>query len=124
MPLYVMALEQLWGINVEAACYDSPRESGRRRFFRTEQGAVKRFRPIDGVDLGKDVVKPVSANEHEDTLHAARQAVIRAAEGIAAGRILPKPGNYCKWCDYGDCCRTGLDNVHDGEAFDLATEDE
>src|SRR5207249_882372 len=36
LPVYMMALEKVWGLNPIGACFDSARESYRRRFFRSE----------------------------------------------------------------------------------------
>jgi len=93
MPIYLMALEQLWSKAAGVACYDSPRDKGRRRFFRTDLADMKRFGLIQGVDSGREV-KPVSQTEHDETMVAAREAVFRAAAGIASADILPRPGAH------------------------------
>lgn len=37
-------------------------------------------------------------------LDAARQKIQEAAEGIAAGKFGPEPGQHCRWCDYRRLC--------------------
>jgi DNA helicase II / ATP-dependent DNA helicase PcrA len=37
-------------------------------------------------------------------LEGAREEIEEAAEGIAAGRFGPKPGQHCRWCDYRRLC--------------------
>jgi DNA helicase-2/ATP-dependent DNA helicase PcrA len=37
-------------------------------------------------------------------LESAREEIEEAAEGIAAGRFDPKPGQHCRWCDYRRLC--------------------
>jgi ATP-dependent helicase/nuclease subunit B len=114
MPLYMLALEQLWGKAAVAGCYDSPRDDGRRRFIRRDQVDARRFQPIAGAEDGR-LVKPVGPDEFSEALHNAQEAVRRAVEGIEAGEVLPTPGEHCRWCDYSDICRTGRDRSHDGE---------
>jgi ATP-dependent helicase/nuclease subunit B len=116
LPLYMLALEQLWGRIGAVGCYDSPNDRGRRRFFRTEHADIKQFGLIAGVETGGEV-KPVSRDEFDETMEAAQQAVRRAAAGIAAGEVVPTPGDHCRFCDYGDVCRTLPGNVHDGEPY-------
>jgi ATP-dependent helicase/DNAse subunit B len=116
MPLYLMAIEQLWDKTGAVACYDSPRDAGRRRFVRTEHAEMKTFRPVAGVESGS-VVKPVNRDEYAETIQEAQAAVQRAVAEIAEGNIFPTPGAHCAHCDYLDVCRFSRDNVHDGEAI-------
>lgn len=37
-------------------------------------------------------------------LESAREEIQEAAEGIAAGRFSPRPGQHCRWCDYRRLC--------------------
>jgi len=122
MPVYMMALEQLWGKDSAIGCYDSPRESGRRRMFRLELVEPERYRLIPGTDLTMDMVKPMTHDQYEEMLTAARESILRAVEGIRTADILPTPGNHCRFCAYADCCRTEQSNVHDGEPFSILTE--
>ncbi len=119
LPLYFLALEQLWGKEALGACYDSPQDAGRRRFFLQDRAEIKRFGLVTGVESGAEMVKPVNPTEHEQTMRAVVEAVARAVRGILSAAILPTPGLHCAHCDYGDCCRTSLDHSHDGEPFEL-----
>jgi len=118
LPLYLMAIEQLWGKIGAVACYDSPRDKGRRRFFRREHVDQQRFRPVAGVEDGR-MVKIVNPDEHAEMMQAAQEAVRRAVAGIAAANVLPTPGPHCAYCAYSDVCRTSRDNVHDGEPLEV-----
>ncbi len=122
MPLYLLAIERLFGWRGAVACYDSAREPGRRRMFRTELAALRRFGFQSGIDKFGDFVKPLNEEEYREATDRAIEAVLRAAEKMAAADILPTPGDHCRTCDYRDFCRTSLDSVHDGEPFDLLTE--
>ena len=79
----------------------------------------QKLRPVAGVESGK-LVKPVGRDEYAQVVQAAQEAVRRAVAGIAASEALPAPGDHCRYCDYGDVCRTSRDNVHDGEPIDGA----
>jgi ATP-dependent helicase/nuclease subunit B len=116
MPLYMMAVEQLWGKVGAAGCYESPRDRGRRRFYRKGEVDVRAFQPVAGVEDGK-VAKPLSGEEYAEALSAAQQAVRQAVERIREGYVMATPGEHCRWCDYSDVCRMGRDGVHDGEAY-------
>jgi ATP-dependent helicase/nuclease subunit B len=116
MPLYMMAVERLWGKVGAAGCYESPRDRGRRRFYRKSEVDVRAFQPIAGVEDGK-MAKPLSGEEYAEALSAAQQAVRDAVERIREGHVMATPGEHCRWCDYADVCRMGRDGVHDGEAY-------
>jgi ATP-dependent helicase/nuclease subunit B len=116
MPLYLLAIEQLWGKTGAVACYDSPRDNGRNRFYRVEHVGTQRFRPLPNGENGK-LVKPVKSDEYTETLSNAIQSVRQAVQGIAAAEITPLPGKHCNHCDFVDVCRFHQDNVHDGEPF-------
>lgn len=113
IPFYLMAVEQLWGMVGAVGCYDSPRDSGRRRFYRKECVDVRTFQPLAGVEDGR-MAKPVAPDEYREALEAAQQTVRSAVAGIRAGRIAPQPGDHCRWCDFVDVCRTSPDGVYDG----------
>jgi ATP-dependent helicase/nuclease subunit B len=114
MPLYLMAVEQVFGMTPVAACYDSARDGGRRRFIRRDQLAAAEQR-VFGPAPGEDgrMVKPVGPDEYTEAADNAVDAVRRAVLGIASGRVLPRPGDHCRWCDYGDICRA-QSGTHDG----------
>jgi ATP-dependent helicase/nuclease subunit B len=114
VPLYLMAVEQLWGLNGAVGCYDSPRDKGRRRFVRRDATDTRPLQPIAGVEDGK-LVKPLSTEEYDEMMLAVREAVRRAIRGISEGAVRPVPGEHCRFCDYGDVCRTDRVGVHDGE---------
>jgi hypothetical protein len=118
VPLYLMAVEQVWGLVGAVGCYDSPRDSGRRRFYRKEHVDVRAFQPLPGVEDGR-LAKPICTDEFEEAVSAAESAVRNAVAGIQSGRILPTPGEHCRFCDYVDVCRTTPDGVHDGEVLPL-----
>lgn len=117
MPLYMMAVEQLWGKTGAAACYESPRDRGRRRFYRKNEVDVRAFQPIAGVEDGK-MAKPLSGDEYAEANGAAQQTVRKAVAQIRAGHVMATPGEHCRWCAYADVCRMGRDGVHDGEPHD------
>jgi len=116
MGLYMLAVEQLWGKTAAAGCYESPRDRGRRRFYRKSEVDVRAFQPIAGVEDGK-MAKPLSGDDYAEAINAAQQAVRTAVEKLRIGHVMPTPGEHCRWCDYGDVCRMGRDGVHDGEAY-------
>jgi ATP-dependent helicase/nuclease subunit B len=114
LPLYLLALEQLWGKIGAVGCYDSPRDTGRRRFFRVEEVDLRRFTVVQGVEKG-DEVKPVTREQFSELMQTVQQRVRDAVRGIQAGETFPTPGECCRTCAYGDICRTSPDRVHDGE---------
>lgn len=116
IPLYLMAVEQVWQMVGAVGCYDSPRDNGRRRFYRRELVDVRAFQPLPGVEDGR-LAKPVAGEEYQGAVTAAKRTVIDAAAGIRSGRISPTPGEHCRWCDFVDVCRTSPDGEHDGESL-------
>ncbi len=117
VPLYMMAVEQLWGKVGAVACYESPRDRGRRRFYRRSEVDIRVFQPVAGVEDGK-MAKPLSADEYMEASFAAQQSVRQAVAGIRAGYVMPTPGEHCRFCDYADVCRMARDGVHDGQPYD------
>ncbi|HXG23487.1 MAG TPA: PD-(D/E)XK nuclease family protein, partial [Chthonomonadales bacterium] len=113
MPVYLMALEQLWGLTGAIGCYDSPHDSGRRRFYRQDKVDIQRFKPVPGED-GK-LVKPVGPEKWGEVLQTVQDTIRWFASQIREANVLPAPGDHCRFCIYGDICRTSRDNVHDGE---------
>ena len=83
---------------------------------------MRAFQPLPGVEDGR-MAKPICTDEFEQAVSAAESAVRYAVSGIQSGRILPSPGEHCRFCDYVDVCRTTPDGVHDGEALPLAPEE-
>jgi DNA helicase II / ATP-dependent DNA helicase PcrA len=47
---------------------------------------------------------PVVTRRNESQLSAARGRVTQVAEDIAAGKFVPKPGFYCRFCAYRNLC--------------------
>lgn len=60
--------------------------------------------------LDNDTVVEVKPEAKQ--LKAARDAVKKAAEGIAAGKFDPKPGFHCKWCAYAILCPATVEKVY------------
>ncbi|HZO90404.1 MAG TPA: PD-(D/E)XK nuclease family protein [Chthonomonadaceae bacterium] len=114
MPLYLLAVERLFGLAGAAACYDSMREPGRRRFFRTEHVNLRQFAPITPLEDGT-TVKPLNRDQFAELTKTAETTAIQVARSIAAGRVEATPGEHCAACPYGDICRTTLTGGHDGE---------
>ena len=122
MPIYLQAVEEIWGLPGAVACYDSAREAARPRMFRVELAEMKRFGYLSGVDRGGSLLKPLNEEEYRSALDAARDAVFLAVDKMEACEIGPTPGDHCKFCDFTDFCRTPIDLLHDGEAFDISRE--
>ena len=120
MPLYLLAMERLFGKVGAAACYDSAQETGRRRIYRTEHVNMKQFAPLPSCDASEHV-KPHTRQQFSDLLQTAETAAIGAARAIEAGRIEARPGDHCAACDYKDVCRTSRAQGHDGETPALLT---
>lgn len=118
MPVYLMALEQLWGLTGAVGCYDSPHDSGRRRFYRQDKVDVQRFRPAPGED-GR-LAKPVGPEKWGEVIQAVQETIRRFVSQVREANVLPAPGDHCRSCIYGDICRTSRDNVHDGEPVPLS----
>jgi hypothetical protein len=114
MPLYLMAVERLFGKAAGAACYDAMKEQGRRRIFRSEHFNTRSFAPVVPLENG-NMVKPLNRDQYADLIRTAESAVLAAASAIRAGRIDATPGDHCAWCPYSDVCRTTLAGGHDGE---------
>jgi ATP-dependent helicase/DNAse subunit B len=116
MPLYLLAMERLFGMAGAAACYDAMREPGRRRLFRTEHVNLRQFAPITPLENGT-TVKPLNREQYADLIKTAETTTVRTARAIAAGRIEPTPGECCRACSYSDVCRMTSTGGHDGEAI-------
>jgi ATP-dependent helicase/nuclease subunit B len=114
IPVYLMAVEQIWDFVGAVGCYDSPRDTGRRRFYRKDLVDARAFQPLPGVEDGR-LAKPVGSDEYQQALDAAQHSVRSAVAGMRAGDILPTPGDHCRWCDFTDACRTTPDGTHDGQ---------
>ncbi len=113
MPLYLLAMERLFGKIGAAACYDSALETGRRRLFRMEHVNMRQFAPRP--EDSREHVRPLNPPQFRDVLQAAEAAAIGAARGIEAGHIEARPGSHCAVCDYRDVCRANAEGGHDGE---------
>src|SRR5262249_13166159 len=114
MPLYLLAMERVFGKIGAVACYDSMRERGRRRFHRTEHVNIRQFQPLMPLDDAPNV-KPLNRDQFAELTRTAEATAVQRARAIGAGRIEATPGNHCKLCAYRDVCRTTLIDGHDGE---------
>ena len=114
MPLYLLAMERLFGKVGAAACYDSAREDGRSRIYRTEHVNAKAFAPLLPRDSGENV-KPHNREQFTNLIRQAETAAIGAARAIEAGRVEARSGDHCAACAYKDVCRSSAAQGHDGE---------
>lgn len=114
LPLHLLALERIWGLEGAAACHDSARETGRRRFFRTEHVGLKQFGPVLPLEEGRSVT-PQNREQFTKLSKTAEATAIRLARAIAAGGVEATPGEHCRLCPYTDVCRTTALGGHDGE---------
>jgi ATP-dependent helicase/DNAse subunit B len=114
MPLYLLAMERVFDKVGAVACYDSMRESGRRRFHRTEHVNIRQFQPLMPLDDAPNV-KPLNRDQFAELTRTAEATAVKTARAIAASRVEATPGDHCKFCAYRDVCRTTLTEGHDGE---------
>jgi ATP-dependent helicase/nuclease subunit B len=114
MPLYMLAIERLFGKASAVACYDSMQERGRRRFHRVEHVKLQQFAPVIPLENG-ETVKPLNREQYATLTKTAETAAVQAARGIASARIEATPGDHCRFCAFGDVCRTTVLGGHDGE---------
>jgi hypothetical protein len=113
MPLYLLATERLFGKVGAVACYDSMRETGRQRMFRSEHVALNQFRPDSPRENG-DMVKPLNREQFAQLTRNAEATAVQIVRNIKAGGIEARPGVHCRFCPYADICRTSPAG-HDGE---------
>lgn len=114
MTLHVLAMERIFNLRAGVVCYDSMRERGRRRFFRTEHVNIRQFGPaVEFEDPGG--VKPLSREQFQEILQTAQARVLSIARSIAAAEVPATPGKHCRQCSYQDVCRTTVGAGHDGE---------
>ena len=114
MPIHLLAIERLFGLDAAGACYDSMQETGRRRFHRAEHVNVRRFGPVMPFDQPSNV-KPLSREQYADLVTTAQASVLRLAGRIATGRVDASPGPHCRGCEFRDVCRTTVIDGHDGK---------
>jgi RecB family exonuclease len=114
MPLYLLAVERLFGKVGAVGCYDSMREKGRRRFHRTEHVNLRQFGPVLPLDDG-NTVKPLNRDQYAELTTTAEMTAIQTARSIATARVEATPGEHCRACAYADVCRTSRAGQHDGE---------
>lgn len=117
MPLYLLAMERVFGKVGAVACYDSPREPGRPRFHRSEHVSQRQFAPLTPLDNAPAVV-PLNRGQYADLLKTAEATAIRLARSIVDGNIEATPGEPCRACAYKDVCRTA-NGAHDGETIPI-----
>ena len=114
MPLYMMASERLFGLKPVAGCYDSMVDQGRPRIFRLELGIPKQFGVLKGLDKSISVT-PLNRDQYADLIKTAEDSALRIAADVASARVEATPGNHCRFCEYGDVCRTTVIDGHDGQ---------
>lgn len=118
LPIYLLAMQQVFHKVGAVACYDSMRETGRRRLHRTEHTNVRQFAPMLPLDEG-NMVTPLNREQFQNLVKTTEATAIRLARGIQSGNIEATPGDHCRACAYADVCRTTLAG-HDGEPLPLA----
>ena len=118
MPLYLLALERVFNKVGAVACYDSARETGRRRFHRSEHVSQRQFSPLAPLEDGT-MVTPLNRDQYAGLLKTAEATAIRLARAIVDGSIEATPGDHCRACPYSDVCRT-TNGAHDGETIPIA----
>ena len=117
MPLYLLAVERVFNKVGAVACYDSARETGRRRFHRSEHVSQRQFSPLAPLEDGT-MVTPLNRSQYADLLKTAEATAIRLARAIVDGNIEATPGDHCRACAYRDVCRSA-NGVHDGETIPI-----
>jgi len=96
MPLYLLAMEQVFGLPAVAAVYRPLREEGPYWLFRP--GLVRDLKPCGKGD-------GVPAARYAELIEVTRAAVLVAAGGIRAAECAPMPGEICDFCPFPDICR-------------------
>jgi len=96
MPIYLLAMEQVFGIPAVAAIYRPLRKGDTYWLFRP--GLVPNLRPC-----GRGDAAP--AGRYAELVETVRSAVLQAAAGIRAGECNPTPGDICQFCPFPDVCR-------------------
>jgi len=114
LAIYLMAIEQVWGLAGAAAAYDSVRDDSRFRIYRTQYVDAAAFAPDPDHERGA-VAKPISADDFDELVASAMGTVRAAVAGIRSCDITPTPGDHCRFCPFGDVCRTTVSEGHDGE---------
>ncbi len=114
LPLYMMALEQLWNIQAAGACYDIMHHATRPRIYLNNEHARSLGLPRTAAEDRADEVRPLNVQQWEDL----KKSVVAKLEQITTemenADIQPRPGTHCTRCPYSDVCRTTM-NGHDGE---------
>ena len=118
MPLYLLAIERVFNKVGAVACYDSAQERGRRRFHRSEHVSSRQFAPLAPLEDGTSVT-PLNRSQYADLLKTAEATAVRLARSIVSGNIEATPGDHCRFCQYGDVCRTSALGGHDGETLPI-----
>jgi ATP-dependent helicase/nuclease subunit B len=113
LPLMMLALERLFGMQVGGLCIDSATQKARTRLFRTSTVAFQRFKLIPEREKG-DQVQPLNDEQYAAMLQAAVEAAIRHVNAMRRGYVAATPGSHCRFCPYSDICRT-TPQGHDGE---------
>jgi hypothetical protein len=100
MPLYFMALEQLFNIPVGASFYDS--------FDRNERfvaAALPEQVPRVFTQRARANGNMLRIGQLPDLMKTASETVRRVAADLSECRIEPVSGDHCNWCTFGDLCR-------------------
>jgi RecB family exonuclease len=116
MPLYAMALKELFGIANIIPAYDSLSRGARDRLLSLEIPAPQRAqfaRPLAGEDSRS--IKTMGIPQFNQWLLFTKKTVARLAMQLKQAQITPRPGDHCNHCSYGDLCRVDRFGRHDGE---------
>lgn len=113
MPLYLLALERVFGKTAGAGCYDSMSEAGRPRVFRSDVAPLNQFRPAPNDN--PPLVRPLNRDQFARMLRQSEVSAIDTARSIESAKFPPTPGRHCAYCAYLDVCRTTVAGGHDGE---------
>ena len=100
IPLYFMALEQVFGLKVAAGFYDSFAKNERKPIVRSDCIATIMAEPHKA---NGGILSPP---QYQQLLTVATGRVVQVADEIAARRIQPTPDDQkCSLCDFHDVCR-------------------
>lgn len=113
MPLYLLALERVFGKTAGVGCYDSMNEIGRPRIFRSDVAPLNQFRPAPSDN--PPLVRPLNRDQFTRLLRQSEVSAIDTARNIESAKFAPRPGRHCNYCAYLDICRTTTGGGHDGE---------
>ncbi len=113
LPLYLLALERVFGLTAGVGCYDAVHQPGRPRLYMPHIAPPAQFRPVSG-EAGA-TVKALNRTQFEELMRTAETAAVDVVTEIGQAQVTAKPGKHCGICAYKDVCRTTLAGGHDGE---------